>query len=66
MVGASVHNIGAVRRRLPPLRQRWRRLTLTRLSRYAHGSVTTGADGGSPNHILGRRIGTLHGMIDLS
>jgi hypothetical protein len=44
MVGASIHSIGAVRRRLPPLRQRWRRLTLTRLSRYARGSVTTAAD----------------------
>eukprot|EP00966_Prymnesium_polylepis_P061112 1416807-Prymnesium_polylepis.1 len=44
MAWASVNNIGAVRRRLPPLRQRWKRLTLTRLSWYARGSVTTGAD----------------------
>ena len=39
MVGASVHSIGAVRRRLPPLRQRWRRLTLASLSRYARGDI---------------------------
>eukprot|EP00966_Prymnesium_polylepis_P036029 835869-Prymnesium_polylepis.1 len=64
MAWASVHDIGAVRRRLPPLWQRWRRLTLTRLSRYARGSVTTGADearlttfsAGPPVRCMGRSI----------
>eukprot|EP00966_Prymnesium_polylepis_P003161 72450-Prymnesium_polylepis.1 len=46
MVGASVHSIGAVRRRRPPLRrQRWRRLTLASLSRYARGDINRSRKG---------------------
>eukprot|EP00966_Prymnesium_polylepis_P060649 1407458-Prymnesium_polylepis.1 len=45
MVGASVHTIGTVRRRLPPLQQRWRRLTLASLSRYARGDTNRSRKG---------------------